>query len=169
MERGYGGELILHFGERLLGPVRNTKHGEFRYKRGTFSLHMRGSAWVIKSGINQSILSEGRESEFIKVFGEPLRRADVVAEFPVEPGCMVTAMMPFIHNRPDVMGIGLRVEFSDGSTAIVIPTPDDEDPLDDVPEGTTVYEVADWELKTPHFTLQVGPGLKWHLAPHTTA
>ena len=169
LSRGYGDELILHFGERLLGPTRKTKHGEFRYEHGTHSLHLRGSAWLLKAGVSAALFSGGMEADFTKAIGEPTRRADAVAECPITPGALPTAMHPFPYTRPGVDGIGLRVELSDGSTVIVIPTPDEADPLADVPPQTTVFEVADWELKSPHFTLQVGPGQKWHLKSESNA
>ena len=161
LARGYGGELILHFGEKVVGPIRKTKHGEFRYEHGTYSLHLRGSAWLIKSGVSQSILSDGLESDFVRLFGEPSNRTDAV-ECPIAPGAVPTAMQPFLYARPDVNGIGLRVELSDGSAVIVIPTPAEGD----VPNED---EVTDWELKTPNFALEVGPGRRWQGKPVSVA
>lgn len=169
LSRGYGDELILHFGDRALGPVRMTKHGEFRYEHGTYSLHLRGSAWLIKAGASSVIFSAGMETDLTKAFGEPIGRANAVAECPIMPGARPTAMNPFLYTRPGVDGIGLRVELSDGSTLIVIPTPDEPEPTAGLPPDTTVFELADWELKTPHFTLQVGPGQKWHLKSESSA
>jgi hypothetical protein len=163
IRRSYGDELVLHFGDRVLGPARRTKNGEFRYEYGTYSLHLRGSAGVIKSGATAAYFGSGPEAEVLKLLGEPTRRANVVTDPPISTGARVTAVNPFPFDRPPVKGIGLRVDLSDGSTVVVVPSPDE--PPESVPEGTTLYEIADWELHTPHGSLQVGPGLKWHLAP----
>jgi hypothetical protein len=172
LRRSYGDELVLHFGERVQGAPRKAKHGEFRYERGTCSLHLRGSAWVIKSGQVPAVLSGGLVDEIGKALGEPLRPSNVETEASIAPGARVTAVIPFRVERPPVDGIGVRIDLSDGSTVVVIPTPDE--PQESPPEGTTLYEMADWELQTPHGTLQVGPGLKWHFVlpsshspPHT--
>ncbi|MFO0825822.1 MAG: hypothetical protein U0792_22330 [Gemmataceae bacterium] len=161
--RSYGDELVLHFGERLLGPVRRTKHGEFRYEHGTHSLHVRGSFWVVKAG--DAVFGGGTQDEIVKSLGEPTRRADVVSESSIALGARVTAVIPFPVDRAAVKGIGVKVDLSDGSSVIVIPTPDEPPEL--VPEGITYYETADWELHTPRGALQVGPGRKWHFEPRT--
>jgi hypothetical protein len=165
LTRGYGEELILHFGERAFGPVRQTKHGSFRYEHGTFSLHLRGSAWLMKSGITDSLLTGGMDSEFIRALGEPVRRATAVTECPISTGAVSTAMRPFLYTRPPVDGIGLRVDMSDGSSIVAIPTSDEPDPLVDAPADAKVFGLADWELRTTRFTLEVGPGRKWHVGP----
>jgi hypothetical protein len=163
VRRSYGDELVLHFGERAVGAPRKAKHGEFRYEHGTFSLHLRGSAWVIKSGQAPAVISGGLEEEFSKALGEPLLPANVETEQTITPGARVTAVIPFRVERPPVNGIGVRVDLSDGSSLVVVPTP--EESPEPAPAGTTLYEIADWELHTPHGTLQVGPGLKWHFTP----
>jgi len=172
VRRSYGDEVVLHFGERVLGPVRKTKHGEFRYEHGTYSLHLRGSAWVIKAGHSPSVFTGGLQADIGKVLGEPVRAANVETELTITPGARVTAVIPFPVERPPVQGIGLRVYLSDGSSVVVVPTPDE--PPEPAPAGTTLYEVADWELRTLYGTLQTGPGMKWHFAvspdaalPHT--
>jgi hypothetical protein len=157
--------LILHFGERMIGPIRKTKHGEFRYEHGSYSLHLRGSAWLIKDGLSSAVFSGGMVSDFTATLGEPTRRADAVVECPIMSGAIPTAMHPFLYTRPGVDGIGLRVDLSDGSTVVVAPTPDESDPTAGLPADSPVFELADWELKTPHFVLLVGPGRKWHVKP----
>jgi hypothetical protein len=170
MRRSYGDELVFHFGERILGPVRKTKHGEFQYEHGTFSLHLRGSAWVVKPGykVDQvlSAFSSDHQAEIGKVLGAAPSAASVETEATITPGARVTAVIPFPVERPPVKGIGLRVELSDGSSVVIIPTPDE--PPESVPEGTPIYEIEDhkiidWHLRTPHGILEVGPGmvLKW--------
>lgn len=172
VRRSYGDELVLHFGERVVGVPRKAKHGEFRYEHGTCSLHLRGSAWAIKSGQVPTVVSGGLADDISKTLGEPLRPANVEAETTIAPGARVTAVIPFRVERPPVHGVGVKVDLSDGSSIVAIPTPDE--PPESPPEGTTLYEIADWELHTPQGTLQVGPGLKWHFAlsdknspPHT--
>ena len=163
LQRAYGDELILHFGERAVGSVRSTKCGGFQYEHGTFSVHLRGSAWLIKSAVSDALFTGGIESEFTKALGEPTRRADAVAECPLTAGAIVTSTKPFLYSRPPVEGIGLRIDLSDGATVIAIPTPDEPEPLSDVPTGAEVCQLADWELKTPRFVLEAGPGRRWHV------
>lgn len=154
--RSYGDELVLHFGERHFGPVRRTKHGEFRYEHGTYSLHLRGSAWVLKSGAVPGAVSGGLPAEIEKELGRPIETDPAIAA-----GARVTGVIPFAVERPAVKGFGLRVELSDGTTVVVIPTPDEPD-ADDLPA------LADWELDTPHGTLAAGPGSAWQFTPTDT-
>ncbi|WP_439623532.1 hypothetical protein [Gemmata sp.] len=163
LRRSYGDELVLHFGERMLGPVRRTKHGEFRYEHGTHSLRLRGSFWVVKAG--DAVFASATPDEIVKSLGEPSRRGDVANELSISVGARVTAVIPFPVDRAAVQGIGVKVDLSDGSSVVVIPTP--EEPPEPAPEGTTLYEIADWELHTPRGALQVGPGRKWHFAART--
>lgn len=163
LRRSYGDELVLHFGERLLGPVRRTKNGEFRYEHGTHSLHLRGSFWVVKAG--DAVFAAATANEVVNSLGDPSRRTDIVTEASVTVGARVTAVIPFPVDRAAVHGIGVKVDLSDGSSVVVIPTPDE--PPEPAPEGTTVGELADWVLHTPRGTLEVGPGRKWHFAART--
>jgi hypothetical protein len=162
LRRSYGDELVFHFGERVLGPIRKSKHGEFRYEHGTYGLHLRGSAWVVKGGRIPDVFGGGRVADLKSILGEPMQPADVVAHAPVTPDARVTGVTPFPVGDP-AAAIALRVDLSDGSALVVLPTT--EEAIEPEPEGTTLYELADWELITPHGTLQVGPGMKWHLAP----
>jgi hypothetical protein len=162
LRRSYGDELVLHFGERVLGPARHAKHGEFRYEHGTYGLHLRGSAWVLKGGRIPAVFGGGRVADLKSILGEPMQPADVTAHAPITPEARVTGLTPFTVGDPAV-AIGLRVDFSDASALVVLPTT--EGAIEPEPEGATLYELADWELRTPQGTLQVGPGLRWHFAP----
>lgn len=162
LRRSYGDELVLHFGERVLGPVRRAKHGEFRYEHGTYGLHLRGSAWVLKGGRIPAVFGGGSAAYLESLLGEPVRPANVVDHAPVVPGARVTGVTPFTVGEPAV-AIAVRVDLSDGSALVVQPTTNEK--VEPEPEGTTLYQLADWELRTPHGTLQVGPGLVWHFAP----
>lgn len=162
LRRSYGDELVFHFGERLLGPPRKAKHGEFRYEHGSYGLHLRGSAWVIKGGRIPAVFGGGRAPDLKALLGEPVAPADVVAHAPITPASRVTGVTPFTLGAPPA-AIAVRVDLSDGSALVVLPTTDED--IESAPEGTELDEVADWELRTPHGTLRVGPGLKWHFAP----
>ena len=166
LRRSYGDELVLHFGERILGPARVTKHGEFRYEHGTYGLHLRGSAWVLKGGRIPDVFGGGRVADLKSLLGEPMQPADVVAHAPVTPGARVTGVTPFTVGDPGV-SIAVRVDLSDGSALVVLPTTEED--IEPEPEGTTLHELADWEVRTPQGTLQVGPGLKWHFAAPASA
>lgn len=142
--RSYGDELVLYFGERRADPPRVIKGREFRYEYGTYSLHLRGSAWVAQGAAgtrDSSTIADGPRD----------------IELPTAAGARVTATIPFAVDRPDGVGFGLRVELSDGSTVVVVPTPDDEASAT-APDGTPLPPLADWELHSPHGTLVVGPG-----------
>ncbi|MBA4064378.1 MAG: hypothetical protein C0501_11825 [Isosphaera sp.] len=161
LRRSYGDELVLHFGERVFGPARRTRHGEFRYEHGTYRLHLRGSAWVVKAGGVPGVYAGGLPVGDGDDPGRPLDPEDPTPA--VTPGARVTAVIPFGVDRPAVTGIGLRVELSDGATVVVIPTrPDEPEPG---PDGTPLPDPADWELRAPDGTLAAGPGRRWHFTP----
>jgi hypothetical protein len=147
--RSYGDELVLHFGEHRSDPPRVIKGREWRYEYGSYSLHLRGSAWVAKG------VAGARDSSTIADGPRDI-------ELPTAAGARVTAMIPFSVDRPEVAGFGLRVEMSDGSTVVVIPTPDDDESAT-APDGTPLPLLADWELHTPFGNLVVGPGREIHV------
>jgi len=155
----YGDELVLHFGEQRHGPVRKIKGQDYRYEFGTYSLHTRGSEWVVKSGDKVATSGPTADSEKVAVPIGPRGAAD---HPPITPGGVVTRMTPFGVTQPNVDGVGLRVDLSDGSAVVVIPTPDEE--MKNPPEGVVFSELADWELVTPSGRLEVGPGRKWNWA-----
>lgn len=152
--QSYGDELVLHFGERRADPPRVIKGREFRYEYGTYSLHVRGSSWVVKSAI-------ATERDLYHTGILPPGASDVTAEGSITPGARVTAAFPFPVDRPDVTGYGLRVELSDGATVVIIPTANDG--LETAPDGTPLPPLADWELHTPYGNLVIGPGREIHV------
>ncbi len=156
----YGDELVLHFGERRAEPVREVRGKEFRYESGSHRLHLRGSAWLVKSGVR---VATGGFDANVEAVGTPLVSADAAGKPPIMPGAVVTGLHPFPVVRPGVDGIGLRVELSDGPTVVIIPTPDE--PPEPAPPGVTLGELADWELVTPGGRLEVGPGRQWRWKP----
>ena len=111
-------------------------------------------------------IDEHAQPDLKPLLGEPMQPADVVAHAPVTPGARVTGVTPFTVGDPPA-AIGLRVDLSDGSALVVLPTTEED--IEAEPEGTTLHELADWEVRTPQGTLQVGPGLKWHFAPPASA
>ncbi|HEX4608814.1 MAG TPA: hypothetical protein VH092_11475, partial [Urbifossiella sp.] len=147
--RSYGDELVLHFGERRADPPRVIKGREWRYEYGTYSLHLRGSAWEAKGA------SGARDSSTIADGPREI-------ELPTAAGARVTAVIPFPVDRPEVTGFGLRVELSDGSAVVVIPTPDGDESAT-APDGTPLPPLADWELHSPYGNLVVGPGREVHV------
>lgn len=157
--RSYGDELVLHFGEYRVNPPRLIKGREFRYEYGTYSLHLRGSAWVVKAEL---VLSSEVRNWLAHVHDQPPEAVRVEVETSIKPGTHVTAVIPFLVTRPEVTGYGLRVELSDGSTVVVIPTPEDGPAA--TPDGEPLPPLADWELHTPHGNLVVGPGREIRVA-----
>lgn len=146
--RSYGDELVLHFGERRTAPPRMVKGREWRYEYGSYSLHLRGSAWVAMGAAGT------RDSTTVADGPRDL-------ELPTAAGARVTAALLSPVDRPEVAGFGLRVELEDGSAIIVTPTPEDEPAT--TPDGEALAPLADWELHSPYGDLVVGPGLEAHV------
>jgi len=89
----------------------------------------------------------------------PVDKMDFATKPPISVGAVVTGIKPFIVLRSGVDGIGLRVDVSDGSTIVIIPTPEEStEPL--LPE-VEFHELSDWEVITPSGRIEVGPGRKW--------
>lgn len=157
----YGAELVLHFGELLHGPPRTIRGQPYVREYGSHSIHTRGSAWLLKSGIRMT--TGGLEAELDSI-ATRTSASEITQDNPIQPGAVVTAVKPFVVDRPGVKGIGLRIALSDGTTLIIIPTPP-EPATDAVPPDVPVYEVADWEIDTPKWRMIVGPGMKWTREP----
>jgi len=155
----YGDELTLHFG--TLREATHPKLCAAGVKYGAYILRTRGSAWLIKPGAKPVIVTEGLQDainpEAIKSWGKPLTHREVESNDFLIPGTWVVKLYSCPVDR--VGGIGFRVDLSDGSSVIVIPTPTEPAKA----ESPTAPELADWELRTPHGTARVGPGQKWIL------
>ena len=152
----YGDELTLHFGD--LRPARSPKLNRRPY--GAFILGLRGSAWVLKSGSEPLVITAGVPVELMPAgLGQPLRKEDLETKPFIEPESRVLAAVAFPY-RP-LGAFGLQLRLSDGSSLLVLPTPQEPDEPGD--EG--LPELADWELSSPRGLLGAGPGLKWSFKP----
>jgi hypothetical protein len=157
----YGDELTLHFGD--LRPARSPKLRERMY--GAYILGMRGSPWVLKSGLEPVVLCEGVVPVVSgrHMGGRPVSKEEVEEGRFIERGSRVLRADPF-PVRP-VEGVGLQLRLSDGSALIVLPTVQEPDD----PEDRELPELADWELISPRGFLKVGPGYQWSFEPHQPA
>ena len=154
--KSYGDELVLNFGELQKAPSRKVRGVEFVYEHGTYRVLSRGSAWLMKSGtrIATNGLMTDLDNDAI-----PVDKMDFVTNPPISVGAVVTGIKPFSVLRPGIDGIGLRVDVSDGSTIVVIPTP--EESTEVLPPEVQFHELSDWEVITPSGRIEVGPGRKW--------
>jgi hypothetical protein len=153
----YGEELMLHFGD----PVPYAHPKMVDEQKGSWILGSRASSWRILLNDPPAIISSGWPLEQGESFGSPTE-VPVISGEEAEgharqlAGKTVNAIRPFKVVRlptPVGVGVGLVVEFSDGSDVTIVPSPEVDD--SDAP-------VADWELFTPfHTYLRVGPGLVW--------
>lgn len=152
----YGDELTLHFGD--LRPGRSPKHKHKHY--GTYILGLRGSSWVLKSGAEPVVITDGSGFDPPPAsVGKPLSKQDLEAGTFVEPESRVLAASPFVVKPAN--GFGLQLRMSDGSTLLVLPTPSEPEE----PEDEGLPPLADWELSTPRGLLSAGPDLQWSFTP----
>jgi hypothetical protein len=160
----YGDELTLHFGD--IRPARSRKLNKLPY--GTYVLGVRGSSWVIKSGIEPVIWGSGVVPIISgrPAVGTPLSNTDLEGRTLFEVGSRVLQAEPF-PVRP-IEGVGLQLTMSDGSVLIVLPTPKEPEeemvlptPKEPEEEKEALPELADWNLLSPHGLIQAGPGLRW--------
>ena len=141
----YGDELTLHFGSerahvspKLTGKV-----------RGTHVLSVRGSAWLLQSGIRPVMVGCGvmpmaHPPGALKPFNVTALESGAL----IGQGAKVTEAVPLAVEPFNAIGLSLRLD--DGSSFTVLPTlPTDNDSLP---------EPADWEVLTPTKILRVGPG-----------
>ena len=156
----YGDELTLHFGD--LRPARSPKLKHKSY--GTYILGLRGSAWVLKSGSEPVIVTDGVVfSPPPPSIGTPLNKEDLEAGTFIEPESRVLLATPFLVKPVDRIGLQLRM--TDGSSLLVVPTAQEPDE----PEDEELPELADWELSSPRGLLQAGPGHGWSFKPSVNA
>ncbi len=153
----YGDELTIHFGD--LRPARSPRLKHKLY--GSYILGVRGSPWILKSGSEPVVISSGVVlfDPAPPDFGEPLSKEQLEAGTFVEPESRVLAAIPFVV-KP-VVGFGLRLRMTDGSTLLVLPTTSEPDEPDE--EG--LPQLADWELVTPRGLLSAGPHREWSFTP----
>lgn len=142
----YGNELTLHF-----GTEREHTHPKLKGKvRGTHVLSVRGSGWLLGSGVRPVMIGCG----FIPMplASEERKPFNVTA---LESGALIGRGAKVERATPLAVepgnAIGLRLDLDDGSWFMVVPTPPEKDG-DDLPEP------SDWELLTPSRVLRVGPG-----------
>jgi hypothetical protein len=153
----YGDELTLHFGD--VRPARSRKLKNLSY--GTYVLGVRGSSWVLKSGLEPVVLGCG----VVPIVGgrpsvvRPLSNVELESGKYIEASSRVLRAEPF-SVRP-VEGIGLQITMSDGSEIVVLPSGEEPDEDEGLPE------LADWDLLSPHGFIQAGPGPRWCFEPHS--
>lgn len=139
----YGNELTLHFGKE-----RGFDHPKLQGKiRGSHVLSVRGSAWMLRSGIRPVVIGCGIVP--IHDEGKPFNVTALESGAMIASGATVAKATPFAVEPMN--SIGLSIELSDGSSFWILPTPPLKDD-DDLPEP------ADWELLIPDKLLRVGPG-----------
>jgi hypothetical protein len=139
----YGNELTIHFGSER-GHTSPKLSGKVR---GTHVLSVRGSAWLLASGIRPVVVGCG-----ITPLDGEAKPFNVTA---LESGALIGAGARIKQAASLVIdplnAIGLRIQLDDGSSFMILPTPPDKD-REHLPEP------ADWEVLTPTDILRVGPG-----------
>ena len=152
VELSYGDELMVHLGAPV--PYSSPKLAD--ETKGAWILGTRTSHWnLLLSGPPLLIVTNGEPSNGLTV-DAPQQTPPEEVEQKAESlmGCTVMAVKPEwpFPQASYSGGVGLVVEFSNGSRLAVIPDdgPDDGTPL------------ADWELFTPYdMYFMCGPGPVW--------
>jgi len=142
---GYGNELTLHF-----GTERDYAHPKLTGKiRGTHILSVRGSAWLLRSGIQPVMIACGIAPKDPSLCGAKPFNVTVL-----ESGALIGQGAKVVRATPLAVGflnaIGLDLELDDGSGFTIFPTAPDDDSAD-------LPNPADWELLTPDRVFRVGP------------
>lgn len=152
----YANELTLHFGTER-GHVSPKLAGKVR---GTHVLSVRGSAWLLQSGVTPVPMVIMCSAEPINPPLGSVKPFNVTAlesgAF-IGQGAKVERATTFVVEP--INAIGLSIQLSDGSIFTVLPTPPTNDD-DDLPEP------ADWEVLTPTEILRVGPGPQHSVEPN---
>lgn len=144
----YGNELTLHFGKE-----RKHTHPKLAGKmRGTYVLSIRGSAWLLRSGVKPVIIGCGVYPMTAPDKVKPFNVTALESGALIGQGATITKAVPLFAEP--INSVGLTIELSDGSSIMVLPTPPSNS-SDDLPEP------ADWELLTPDKVYRVGPGLTY--------
>jgi hypothetical protein len=150
----YADELTIHFGEE-----RKHNHPKLADKvRGTHVLSLRGSAWLLRSGVKSIVIGSGVSS--LMGTGDVVSKYNLTA---LESGALIEPKATVLKATPTVVeplnSIGLTLELSDGSMFLVLPTAPEAVDADDLPEP------ADWELLTPSKLFRVGPRANMEIIP----
>lgn len=142
----YGGELTLHFGAQ-----RGYSHPKLQGEtRGTYVLSVRGSAWLLTSGVQPIMVGCGIQPPTeVEGTARPFNVTALESGALIGPGARISQALPLAAEP--LNAIGLRLVLDDGSAFMIFPTPADQ-------EAPGLPEPADWELLTPTMLLRVGPG-----------
>ena len=131
---GYADELSLHFGP----PIEVATSKRKLRPRGSYVLSLRASHWLFETAAGVRYSSDDFQDG----------GSTFEADSPIAPGSRAVRILP--EFEPVSGGIGLDIEFDDGSR------------LEIRPDTEECEEVADWELLGPAGEyLGVGPGAKW--------
>jgi len=147
----YGDELTIHFGSE-----RKHTHPKLAEKvRGSHVLSVRGSEWMLRSGIKPVIVGCG-----IAPISSDRKPFNITA---LESGAFIGQSATVTKASPipflPMNSIGLILDLSDGSSFTIIPTPPCNGDDDDGPEP------SDWELLTATQWMHVGPGSSIRVDP----
>jgi hypothetical protein len=145
----YANELTLHFGSER-GHVSPKLSGKIR---GTHVLSVRGSAWLLQSGVRPVMVGCGvTPIGLAPGEAKPFNVTALESGALIGPKAVISRAVTFVV-EPQI-AIGLSIQLDDGSRFMVLPTP----PTDD---GDDLPEPADWEILTPTKVLRVGPGSEY--------
>lgn len=155
VELSYGEELMLHLGTPM--PYSSPKLAD--EAKGSWIIGTRASRWNLLLSKPPLLIASDVRAAAVAENGKPQEAAPEEVEKKAEPliGRTVIAVKPerLPPGGPSAGGVGLTLEFGDGSRFVVIP----DDHADD---GTPL---ADWELFTPYdMYLACGPGPVWSYA-----
>jgi len=152
----FGDELTLHFGD--LRPARSPKLPMHLF--GAYILGVRGSPWLLKSGSEPKVVSDGIDLDCVQEgLGQAFHKDELEANPLIQPESRVISVSPFVVKPMN--GFGVQLQFSDGTTFHVLPTL----PEVDDPEDEALPQLADWEFISPNGLLNAGPGLNWSFKP----
>lgn len=151
----YGNELTLHFGEQR-GYTSPKLAGK---NRGTHVLSVRGSAWLLISGVSPLMVGCGLVPKDVPADDlKPFNASALECGAIIGGSTRIKAIEP-VANVGGPEAIGLAILFDNGSQFLVIPTPTEYDK-----DGKPI-ELADWEFLTPTELVKAGPGVAFTIEP----
>ncbi len=142
----YGDELTLHFGDTQ--PAASPRLAARR--RGTHVLAVRGSAWLLRSGVQAVLVGYG-VVPIVTEKPQPFNVTALESGALIGRGAVVAKASTFVV--PALGAVGLALQLDDGSQFTVLPTPSSG-------VEPELPEPSDWELLTPTRLLRIGPGLE---------